>query len=228
MTIVAGFSQDAIDVSLERIHREYLALRKQPDVGRLVLLDGELRRLFPTWYWEGPWVDSSRLRPGYDALGIRTSLFEAAFLGYSGKLLREAHRLDPKAYRSHTLYSTVFSADGEAGDEIPSPTAAEAYLKEFPSGPFVVQTHLALAHFYADLFKVIRSEETRLGRTYKYDCFQKYISSAPLAEQRTRAQQRGVAHYVAVDRLHPKVESLARELTEMREGRSDGWHYCAD
>lgn len=224
-----GRAQDVVSVSLNRIHREYVALGNRPDVGRLVLLDQELRRLLPYQSWEGSPVEDSTIRFEYEQLGVKPMLFAGEFLAYSGKLLHEAHAHDPKAYRSYTLYSTVFGAGGEHGfSSVPSPGAAEAYLREFPTGPFVVDARVALAGFYADLFKVVRWEEDGEPRNYKYDCFKAYIDATPLAAQRRRAQELAVMHYAALTQLLPSVTHLAHELTELRAGRSSGWHFCAD
>ena len=62
---------------------------------------------------------------------------------------------------------------------------------------------------------------------YKYDCYQKYLKG-PLAPQRTDAQAQAVEHYLAVNRLMPKVKELAAWLAEMRTGKINGWHYCGD
>src|SRR3954467_2093275 len=83
--------QGALDTALERIYKEYSSFQGQPDVGRLVLLDQELRRLF-----------------------------EPASLSYSGKLLFEAHQRDQKIRRSYTLYSTVFREEEEGGMPSPA------------------------------------------------------------------------------------------------------------
>jgi hypothetical protein len=220
-------AQRSVVTALDRLYRQYRAQEGNPDVRTLVLLDQELRRLMPEWVWEGRSADSTGVPTEYEVLGVRPAPFAPEFLSYSGKLLVEAHRLDQTSQREYTLYSTVFGAD-EAANSLPAPSAAEAYLQEFPAGPFALQAHLALAHFYADVFKVVQGEEVGRPRDYKYDCFQKYIDDTALAVQRTHAQVRAVSHYTVVTHLLPKVERLARELDAMRQGRSSGWNYCAD
>lgn len=145
-------------------------------------------------------------------LALERPCSKQLFLAIRGKLLREAHRLDPKAYRSYTLYSTVFSAEGEAGDEIPSPTAAEAYLKEFPSGPFVVQTHLALAHFYADLFTV--PTETASFTWRRASC-----GETPIAVSVVR---RVPADRARSGNARPAQEALRRQRMPLPAARSVG------
>jgi hypothetical protein len=219
-------SQEALDTALQRIYKEYLSFGGKPDVGRLVLLDQELRRLLPRWVWEGPPALSKNYRPEYKTIGVTPTVFDPDSLSYSGKLIVEAHERDPKIQRSYTLYSTVFDEEEDGG--MPSPAAAKAYLQEFPSGPFAFQAHLAIANFYSDLFQVIQEEEAGMPRDYKYDCYQTYIVKGPLPPQRTDAQAQAVEHYLAATRLMPKVEELAEWLAEMRIGKINGWHYCED
>jgi hypothetical protein len=225
-SLLSSESQGVLDTALERIYKEYSSFRGQPDVSRLVLLDQELRRLLPSWSWEGPPPLSKNYRSEYKTIGVTPTLFEPTSLSYSGKLLIEAHQRDPKIQRSYTLYSTVFGEVEEAG--MPSPSAAKAYLQGFPTGPFVFQAHLAIANFYSDLFQVIQEEETGVPRDYKYDCYQKFISKGTLPPQRTNAQAQAVEHYLAVTRLKPKVKELAEWLADMRTGKINGWHYCGD
>lgn len=70
LTAPLAFAQDGVSVSLNRIHREYLALRSRPDVGRLVLLDQQLRRLLPYWSGVGSPIGSSAFEPEYEQLGV--------------------------------------------------------------------------------------------------------------------------------------------------------------
>jgi len=219
-------SQGTVDTTLQRIYKEYSSFRGQPNVGRLVLLDQELRRLFPSWSWDGPPALNKNFRPEYEAIGVTPMLFEPNFLSYSGKLLLEAHQRDPNSQRSYTLYSSVFGKEEEHG--MPSPTAAKAYLREFPTGPFAFQAHLAVANFYSDLFQVIQQEEAGVARDYKYDCYQKYLVKGPLPPQRTDAQAQAVDHYIAAIRFMPKVKLLEAWLADIRTGKVIGWHYCAD
>lgn len=227
-TRLASYGQTEPDTELARIFSEYSSFGGQPDIGRLVQLDQELRRLIPYWSWEGAPASSRYYRPEYQAIGVGPAMFESDSLVYSGKLLLEAHRLDARSRRSYTLYSTVFGAEGEAGNSLPSPVAARAYLQEFPSGPFALHAHLAAANFFADLFKVLQAEETGESRGYKYECFKSYIAKAPLPSQRAKAQAQAVEHYLALTRLRPDVKVFAEWLSDMQKGQSQGWHYCAD
>ena len=225
---LASGGQPAPDAELGRIYREYSAVGGRLEVARLVQLDQELRRLLPQWPWEGASAPSTGYRLDYQAIGVSPAPFEPGDLAYSGKLLLEAHRRNPRSHRSYTLYSTVFGAAGESSTSVPSPAAAQAYLREFPSGPFALYAHLAAANFFADLLKVIQAEEASEPRSYKYDCFKAHIAHGPLPVQRTRAQKQAIEHYVALTQLRPDVSVFTAWLSDLRNGRNEGWHYCAD
>ena len=223
----SGPSQGTVDVELERIYQDYLAMSGRPDAARLVDLDRQIRRLVPYWNWQGPPAKNKNYREEYETIGVRHALFEPEALAYSGKLLFEAHRLDSKSHRSHTLYATVFGG-AEADVDPPSASAAKAYLKEFPTGPFAIDAHLAVAHFYSDLFNVIRAEEAGSSRDYKYDCYKAFIAAGPLGPQRRYAHDQVLEHYGAVLRLRPQLSDVSEWLAEFRRNPGYSWHYCAD
>ena len=224
----SGFSQGTTDVELERIYREYRTLASRPEVGRLVALDQRIRRLVPYWNWQGPSADAKNYREAYEVIGVRPMLFEAGSLAYSGKLLFEAHRLNPNSHRSYTLYATVFAEAREADTTPPSPAAAKAYLKEFPRGPFAIDVHLALANFYSDLFNVISAEAAGASRDYKYDCYKEHIAPGALAPQRDYAHAQVIEHYRAVLRARPQLAEVAEWLSAFQRDPGYGWHYCGD
>lgn len=229
LTAQSASGQHQVAAELNRIYREYTTQRENPNVADLVRLNQQLRALFPHNSWESrPPVEAEYYKSEYESLGISQALFDSDFLTYSGKLLREAHALNPNSpYRSYTLYSTVFEHGEE--DSVPSPEAAQAYVREFPSGPFIVHAYAALAYFYDDLYKVIQLEEAGARVNYKYDCYQAYISSAPLEEQRLTVQQAGIRNYERLlERLHGN-KSEEQDLRELREGNNlYRWFYCAD
>ena len=224
-------AQDALAVAVERIHRDYSSQQGKPDVGRLVLLDQELRDLIPYYQWQGrPWASASSFKPEHESIGVSPALFEPDFLTYSGKLLVEAHAVDPNSpFRSYTLYSTVFGTEGETSNGVPSPEAAEAYAREFPAGPFIIYAYAALAHFYDDLYKAIRLEETGERIDYKYDCFKAYVKAEPLPEQRSAAQESGIRYYEQLLRLLPQNEYETKYLADLRAGNNPRrWFFCGD
>ena len=221
-------AQDAIATALDRIHREYSS--GPMDTARLVLLDRELRELIPHYSWqERPWLRATYLKVGYESIGVHPGLFERDFLIYSGELLAEAHSNDPNSpFRSHTLYSTIFGREGRRSTDMPSPDAAEAYVNEFPQGPFIVEVHLILAGFYDDLYKVLTLEEDGRRIAYKYDCYKAYLTVEPLPEQRRIARESAIRHYERLVELLPLYADFKRYLVDLREDRTHGWFNCGD
>jgi hypothetical protein len=205
---------------LDRLYRDYVARQDQRDVAFLVEMDQKLRNL--------SFERQSRyLKPEYESLGLSPALFDSDFFYYSGKLLAEAHRIDPNSPdRRYTLWSIV---ESDTTAVVNSPAFAESYVQEFPSGPFITQAYFALAGFYDDLFKVIKLEETGDRIDYKYDCFQPYIKSAPLAEQARAAQEAGIRYYQKLQQLRPDDESIVANLARLREGKDyHSWSSCPD
>ena len=221
-------AQDAIATALDRIHREYSS--GPMDTARLVLLDRELRELIPHYSWqERPWLRATYLKVGYESIGVHAGLFERDFLIYSGELLTEAHSNDPNSpFRSHTLYSTIFGREGRRSTDMPSPDAAEAYVNEFPQGPFIVEVHLILAGFYDDLYKVLTLEEDGRRIAYKYDCYKAYLTVELLPEQRRIARESAIRHYERLVELLPLYADFKRYLVDLREDRTHGWFNCGD
>ena len=223
-------AQDATATILARIYKEYLALRTAPTVAGLVRLDRQLRDLMPGYRWGSRrLVSAAYLDPRYADLGVARLMFDGDNLGYSGKLLAEAHSLNPQSpLRSHTMFSAIFSPGGESSNTVPSRDRAAEYVREFPAGPFIVEALAILAHFYDDLFKVIRLEETGSRVGYKYDCFAPHLTSQPLPDQRRAAQEAGVRAYERLIVLHPEISAIKDELSALRNGTTRAWHFCAD
>ena len=222
--------QDATALTLGRVYQDYQALKAAPAVAGLVRLDRQLRDLMPGYTWgDRHFLSAAYLDPRYKDLGVAPGLFDRDHLEYSGKLLAEAHALNPRSpLRSHTLYSTIFSPEGESSNKVPSRDRAEEYAREFPAGPFVVEALTVAARFYDDLFKVIKLEETggRIG--YKYECFVPYLTARPLAEQRRAAQEAGVRTYERLIALRPTIHEIRDAQSALRKGTTIAWHSCAD
>ncbi len=165
------------------------------------------------------------MRPGYDVLGLEPAVFDAELLHYTGKVLREAHAIDPNSSaRPFTLFATIFPK-GEAYVDVPNAAAARAYLREFPEGPFAPDVHLVLADFYDDLYKAIRAGESLVD--YKRACFGRFITSAPVHAQLESAQRKGLAHYR--QGLALRRDDRARQAMQgLETGTTTGWHFCAD
>ena len=222
------FEQDLVN-ELDRIQHEYSIRREKSEVARLVLWDQQLRELIPSHEWQSrPRASSRVFRKEYEQLGIGLTLFDSDSLSYSGKLLLEAHRSDPRSLRAYTLYSAVFGEMGESSNDAPDPSAAKRYLKEFPRGPFAISANVALAYFYDDFSQFI-GEEMKSGHAdVTHECFRPHLDKTPLMRQRQRAQQSGVLYYEQLTRLLPQSRIMRTALARLRAGRNDGWHFCGD
>jgi len=230
---VAG--QDTLDAMFARIYSDYQRLQIRPDVGGLVLLDEELRRILPHYVsdnYVGPngkrFVEASYLRSGYEDLGLLRASFEPDLLNYSGKMLRDAHRINPRSpYRRYTLYSTLFPRGEDVG-EIPALGAARSYLREFPRGPYAADVNLVLAHFQDDLYKLLRDMLKGQEADYKKECYGPYLSSKPYREQLRAARDLGVVYYRRVLALRPKETRAGEDLPQLLNGNSISWFFCPD
>ena len=99
---------DSYTLRIDKVLAEYRALPASTDVRRLVALDRELNAVIAeierndkdgrsAQYW----------RKDYADIGVYIGHYSQA-LGYSGKLLVEAHARNPHSpYRAHTLFTTV-------------------------------------------------------------------------------------------------------------------------
>jgi len=164
-------------LALEEIHARHDTAIAKKDIGELVRLDGELRRLFDEpWRESHTLFDAKYFRPEYSDLGISIGHYSDA-LGYSGRLLAEAHQLNPQSpYRRYTFYSAL-AGDG-SGYESPDMAVAQSYLREFPRGPFAPDVHLIIAMFNSDLFKFVRDRSR--GEPLDHDCYTRFLIPADL------------------------------------------------
>lgn len=211
-----------VEQALPQLHGEYEGVEKRPSVERLVILDGKIRQLFdsrPEFY---PCEDEAKLWEGkYAGLGV--SLDHYGTLGYSGKLLADAHRMKPDSeFRRYTLFSTVEPEHGLG--VMPDIRAAHRYASEFPDGPFIEATLLLIADFHKDLYMVLRDDL----RDYKYDCFKPYIDRSSRAAQARRAQEKAGSYYEKMIRADPTNARARGRLEEVKRGTVSAWSFCAD
>lgn len=211
-----------MEQALPHLYGEYEGVEKRPSVERLVTLDGKIRQLFdsrPEYY---PCGDEAKLWEGkYAELGV--SLNNYGTLGYSGKLLADAHRMKPDSeFRRYTLFSTVEPEQGLG--VMPDIKAARRYAGEFPDGPFIEATLLLIANFHKDLYMVLRDDL----RDYKYDCFKPYIDRSSRTAQARRAQETAGSYYEKVIRANPANARAKGRLEEVRRGTVSAWSFCAD
>ena len=186
--------------------------------------------MIPYYDWrERPGLSATYLRPDHADIGVSPGLFERDLLTYSGKLLVEAHARDPNSpYRGYTLYSTIFGESGETSTEVPLVSAAEAYLREFPQGPFVIDVHIVAAHFYNDLYQVVALEQSGRRIDYKFECYNRYITAQPLSVQRATAREAAIRYYERLVELLPMEVNQARYLEDLRQESPHGWFFCGD
>lgn len=218
--------EEELDRVLPQLHAEYVEIKKAPTVEKLVLLDGKIRRLFGGWSecqtrdYDGKSFDHHQYAP----MGLYIGYMEV--LTYSGKLLADAHRMNPRSkYRKYTLYSTILS-DHSPSDlgVMPNIKAAYQYAREFPTGPFIEDTLHIIADFHKDLFMVLRDNH----RDYKYDCFKPYITKASYREQMSHAKSVAQSYYQKVLALNPNNNSARESLERINKGKINAWSFCAD
>jgi len=210
---------------LSQLYNEYAEIEKKPAIRRLVILDRKLRRFFksrpedyPCGYEDGLWEGK------YAKLGVH--LDSGGLLMYSGKLLVDAHRMNPKSkYRKYTLFSTIIGIEpAHHFGVMPNIKAAYRYEKEFPDGPFVEETLSIIADFNKDLYMVLRDDR----HDYKYNCFKPYIDASPRSMQMERARRKAMSYYEKVLAINPTNVRAKEFLVAVGNGTVARWSFCAD
>lgn len=201
------------------------------EVAELVAWDREIRAALR---WRSTLTDPCHdeydlWREEYAAIGLERGYDED--LGYSGKLLIEAHALDPHSpFRALTLYSEISSAglDEAAASSLggePAVAATQHYLAEFPEGPFAANVHALQAGYYKDLYMALRDGQEA---DYHYDCMQPFFTDEPIAVQLERARDRAIEHYQRALALNPSNSWAPEAIDQLRDGTVQAWSYCAD
>jgi hypothetical protein len=219
--------------TLDRMLDEYRRLPQTQDVRRLVEMDRELDAVVEK-IRTAHGRDSARFwRKDYEAIGLYVGYYSEA-LGYSGKLLVEAHRRNPNSpYRGYTLFTTIVGERTAHGlGVMPNLDQAYTYLEEFPDGPYAEHTYEILGFFYDDLFKVLKGLVGNADeRDYKYDCFAPYITNGPYDAQMRSAGSAAIRHLKTAIGLNPRSERNEYRhevLRSIQSGHSQEWHWCAD
>ena len=122
---------------LDRILKEYKALPQSTDVKRLVELDRELTALAKEIQENDREGKSTSIwKDEYKEIGVYVGHYSNQ-IGYSGKLLVEAHEANPNSpYRKYTLFTTILGEGSSHGlGEMPDIEQAKKYVQEFPNGP---------------------------------------------------------------------------------------------
>ena len=218
--------QTRVQTGLSAVFADYQRASRPRSIAVLVDLDARIRALLLARPSYRPCArdDANVFDPRWQAIDVHTGYWNE--LTYTGRLLVDAHKMDPKSpLRRHTLYSTVFGVTPAHGlGVMPNINAAVAYAKEFPDGPFLRDALETIADFHKDLFMVLRDGR----KDYKFDCFAKYITSEPRTVQQARAKRVALEYYDRVIPLAPADATLRRFSDELARGVITAWSFCAD
>ena len=164
---VCQSNRTRVRAELNAISLEYRASEKSQTVEKLVAMDHRLRALLSNRpICNGAGDDNGLDTPPDAAIGVLVEHYSVMFW-YSGKMLAEAHRLNPRSpLRSSTLYATVerVSPDGKFSAGTPDFKAAKTYLHEFPSGPFALDATMALAKGYGHAYATLNLSPEMAGQ----------------------------------------------------------------
>lgn len=219
---------------LDRILKEYKALPQSTDVKRLVELDRELTALAKEIQKNDREGKSASIwKDEYKEIGVYVGHYSSQ-IGYSGKLLVEAHKANPNSpYREYTLFTTILGEGSSHGlGEMPDIEQAKKYVREFPHGPYAAKTYSIIGSFYDDLAKVIVRfiENKKDSKDYKYDCFSSYLTNEPYQIQLKTAKALAIEYLDKAIALMPENERKKMNLDfwYVKSGRTYAWHWCAD
>lgn len=232
--VLPAHAEGTIGDRLEETYRRYQAALGKPDEERLkvlIELDQSLRLLInKPWTSKNRSIDNKYWKEKYQTIGVFVGHYSDA-LGYEGKLLRDAKALDVDLkYGAYTRYANICDGAGSfSGCDMPNIKAAFEYETDFPTGPFIEDVLVTIGNFYDDLFKALKSKETK---DYKYDCFSKYMSDKPLTAQIENARKLAIKYYTKVLALRSDNiaanKSIEKWKGNLESGESEGWHFCGD
>ena len=218
---------------LDRILKEYKALPQTTDVKRLVELDRELTALADEIQKKDREGKSSSIwKQEYEEIGVYVGHYSNQ-IGYSGKLLVEAHEANPNSpYREYTLFTTILGEGSSSGlGEMPDIEQAKQYVQEFPHGPYAAKTYFIIGSFYDDLAKVIVRfvVNEKDSKDYKYDCFSSYLTNEPYQIQLKKAKALANEYLDKAIAVTPKSErkNMNLDFWYVKSGETYAWHWCA-
>jgi hypothetical protein len=219
---------------LDRILKEYKALPQSTDVKRLVELDRELTALAEEIQKNDREGKSASIwKEEYEEIGVYVGHYSNQ-IGYSGKLLVEAHEASPNSpYREYTLFTTILGEGSSHGlGEMPDIDQAKKYVQEFPHGPYAAKTYFIIGSFYDDLAKVIVRfiENEKDNKDYKYDCFSSYLTNEPYQTQLKKTKALANEYLDKAIALMPESErkKMNLDFLYVKSGETYAWHWCAD
>lgn len=234
ISLLGSNAQEKVDPSLNaelsqelrELYQAYQAVHGEKAIEKLVQLDARLRHLEPKLEGQRQ-LGIDEYPPCWRSDYSQMGLFFGynGDLRYSGKLLVDAHQINPNSpFRKYTLFSEIFGDNRYTLGVMPNIKAAFQYEREFPAGPFIQQTDIVIADFFKDLYMVLRDRTP----DYKYDCFKPYIEKRPIPEQLGRAKRIALKYYVRVLKREPTNELAFRFHAELTDGSINSWSYCAD
>lgn len=222
---------------LNKILTEYRALPDTPDIKRLFEMDQELSALVKEMQATDKDGTSAKYwRKDYEDIGLYIGHY-SEMIGYSGKLLVEAHERNPNSpYRKYTLFTTILGEGTSYGlGEMPDISQAELYLKEFPNGPHAAEVYKILGTFYDDLAKVLKKliDNDESKDDFVYECFKPYITKEPHQKQMGRAVSLAVTNLEKAIAINPSTGKdwyTRKELDALKSGELDthAYSWCAD
>lgn len=223
--------KDELIIKLDSYFTQYKMIVKNPNsVEKLFLLDRKISNTISTFVKSHRELNYSNLmKKKYEEIGLWVGHY-SELIEYSGKLLAEAHELNPNSkYRKFTLFTTILDEDGD----MPNINQAKLYIKEFPEGPYIVTVHSILATFYSDYYKVMKNllENHPLKHGIKYDCFKPFFSKRPYKEQMKTAQQNGIKYYSKAANASKNKKTATyynKEKDKLKDGTTYGWRWCGD
>jgi len=231
---ISSASASTYPQRLNRILKDYKELPQSTDVRRLVELDRELTALANEIQKNDREGKSASIwKKEYKEIGIYVGHYSDQ-IGYSGKLLVEAHKANPNSpYREYTLFTTILGEGSSHGlGEMPDIDQAKQYVQEFPHGPYTAKTYFIIGTFYDDLAKVIvrfiNNEED--SKDYEYDCFSNYLTNEPYQTQLKKTKALANEYLDKAIALMPEGERKKMNLNYLfvKSGETYAWHWCAD
>jgi hypothetical protein len=202
--------------NLDGIARERAALGKSASVEQLVDLDSRIRTVMGDDCAAGYLEETTST-----VLGIAKGHWSDGLV-YSGKILGEAHEVDPRSpLRPRTLFGTVERYGKWHADGVPDFAAAKTYLGEFPNGPFAADAAWILARAYKMAY---------LLNQQGLDCVSDQltdVTSKPPDERRPYAKQMAEAYFQETFRLR-KPDRAQLASYESFHGDGKLYDYCSD
>ena len=182
-------------IIIDEIYTKYELLQNETDISELVKLHYKLEKIIQQIQSELEDKFNTYYKKEYYKIGLDIGHY-SGFIGYSGKLLVEAHKINPNSqHRERTLFTTILGEATSHGlGEMPDIKQAEIYLKEFPNGYYAWKAHEILGGFYHDLYNVLlalhnkdkyNADDIRyINIDATYDCYSPFIQKNDIPEQK--------------------------------------------